>query len=144
MLGCNGNSEVRTPNLDLLARRGVNFPNAYCVSPVCVPSRASLMTGMFASDVGSYCNSTPFNGVGVETWIERARGAGYNCQGTGKLDLTVGRDYGFDKGDLSHGHSVHPDITSLFRRPLCYRVDERKIANGSFVDEPHSKGGGPP
>src|SRR2546422_11366489 len=62
ILGANGHPIVRTPNLDRLAGMGVHFRNTYCGNPVCVPSRASMMTGMYASDAGSYCNSTPFDG----------------------------------------------------------------------------------
>jgi choline-sulfatase len=45
VLGCAGHPMVRTPNLDRLAARGVRFTNAYCNSPICVPSRAALATG---------------------------------------------------------------------------------------------------
>jgi choline-sulfatase len=41
-LGCYGNDLVRTPNLDRLAVEGTLFSNAYCPSPLCVPSRMSL------------------------------------------------------------------------------------------------------
>ena len=43
--GCYGESTVRTPNLDALAARGTVFTNAYCASPLCVPSRMSFLTG---------------------------------------------------------------------------------------------------
>jgi choline-sulfatase len=43
--GCYGNRIVRTPNLDRLAAEGLRFDNAYCPSPLCVPSRMSFMTG---------------------------------------------------------------------------------------------------
>ena len=45
MCGCYGNKEIRTPNIDLLARMGVRFLNAFVVTPICSPSRATLFTG---------------------------------------------------------------------------------------------------
>ena len=51
-LGCSGNPEIRTPNLDRLARRGVYFENFFCTSPVCSPARASVMTGRIPSQHG--------------------------------------------------------------------------------------------
>lgn len=134
-VGVNGHPIVKTPNLDRLAARGVNCRNAYCGSPVCVPGRACLMTGKFASDVGSYCNSTPFDGS-QPTWGNRLRDAGYDCWATGKLDLWHGKDLGFREVGTSHGHSENPDITSLFRAPVCFRPGERDIVDGSFSGRP--------
>jgi arylsulfatase A-like enzyme len=51
-LGCAGNPEIRTPNLDRLARNGIRFDNFFCTSPVCSPARASLMTGDIPSQHG--------------------------------------------------------------------------------------------
>lgn len=51
-LGCYGNQEIRTPNLDDLAHDGVRFTNFFCTSPVCSPSRASLLTGEMPSQHG--------------------------------------------------------------------------------------------
>lgn len=127
----NGHPMARTPNLDRLAESGVTFTNVYCNGPVCVPARAAMLTGLFPSDVGSYCNSTPFDGR-VPTWAQRLREAGYFCRATGKLDLTEGKDYGFEEAGADHLHSSAPDITSLFRRPLCYRVDKRHQIRGEF------------
>ena len=42
VLGCAGHPMIRTPNLDRLAAKGVRFSDAYCNSPICVPSRAAL------------------------------------------------------------------------------------------------------
>ncbi|MFE4194639.1 sulfatase-like hydrolase/transferase [Paenarthrobacter sp. NPDC056912] len=51
-LGCAGNPEIRTPHLDALAARGTRLENFFCVSPVCSPARASLMTGDIPSRHG--------------------------------------------------------------------------------------------
>ncbi len=51
-LGCGGNREIRTPVLDALAAKGIRFDNFFCTSPVCSPSRASLLTGDIPSRHG--------------------------------------------------------------------------------------------
>lgn len=48
-LHCGGNSDIKTPNLDKLAQRGVRFDNFFCASPVCSPARASILTGTMPS-----------------------------------------------------------------------------------------------
>jgi arylsulfatase A-like enzyme len=51
-MGCAGNEEMRTPNLDRLAATGVRFENFFCASPVCSPARASVLTGRIPSRHG--------------------------------------------------------------------------------------------
>ena len=51
-MGCAGNPEIRTPNLDRLAATGILFENFFCASPVCSPARASLLTGRVPSQHG--------------------------------------------------------------------------------------------
>ena len=51
-MGCSGNGEIRTPNLDRLAQTGLRFENFFCTSPVCSPARASLLTGRIPSQHG--------------------------------------------------------------------------------------------
>ena len=60
-IGClGGHPDVKTPNLDRLASRGVLFTNAHCSAPACNPSRASLMTGIPPSTSGIYHNPNPW------------------------------------------------------------------------------------
>lgn len=136
VMGCSGHRQVHTPHLDGLAGRGVLFRNAYCASPLCVPGRAGMASGRVPSDVGSFCNSTVFDGR-VPTWFEHLSESGYRGFATGKLDFKGGLDYGFEERETTHKHGTNPDITSLFRRPLCYRVDERPLVEGSFEDRVH-------
>lgn len=51
-LGCSGNDEIISPNIDKLAEKGMRFENFFCVSPVCSPARASLLTGSIPSQHG--------------------------------------------------------------------------------------------
>ena len=57
-LSCYGNAhfQPRTPYLDWLAEMGVRFDRCYCNSPVCVPSRTSVLTGLYPEDTGVYHN----------------------------------------------------------------------------------------
>ena len=48
-MGCAGNSEIKTPNMDKLAKNGILFNNFFCASPVCSPARASILTGTIPS-----------------------------------------------------------------------------------------------
>ena len=58
-LGCAGNREIYTPNIDRLAAQGMRFENFFCVSPVCSPARASLLTGCIPSQHGVHdCGMT--------------------------------------------------------------------------------------
>ncbi|MDZ4289152.1 MAG: sulfatase [Prosthecobacter sp.] len=54
-IGClGGNPQVKTPNIDALAKRGTLFTNAHCQAPLCNPSRSSLLTGLRPSSTGIY------------------------------------------------------------------------------------------
>ncbi|MHC4425280.1 MAG: sulfatase family protein [Planctomycetota bacterium] len=57
VMGCAGHPSVRTPNLDRLASQGVQFTRAYCPDGICVPSRASMFTGLYPRTTGVIYNS---------------------------------------------------------------------------------------
>ena len=135
--GYAGHPLVQTPNMDRIADRGVVFENAYCGSPVCVPGRACLMTGMYASDCNSFCNSTVWDGS-HPTWGTLMGEAGYPCYATGKFDLNLDYEMGFEMMEVTNGHCRNADITSLFRRPLLgYRERSRAGLDGGIREEPH-------
>lgn len=84
-MSCAGNPDVRTPAIDSLAEAGVRFRNAYCSSPLCAPSRASMMTGRMPSELGIDDNvrtpSKPFPDRSLGRIFARA---GYHCAYAGK------------------------------------------------------------
>ena len=51
-VGAYGNSEVITPHIDRLARQGARFSNAFVATPVCSPSRATSLTGLYSTRMG--------------------------------------------------------------------------------------------
>ncbi|MFX0070652.1 MAG: sulfatase [Candidatus Hermodarchaeota archaeon] len=55
-MSCSGNRILKTPNLDRLASEGVRFTNAYCNSPMCMPNRATLLTGLYPNIHGVRSN----------------------------------------------------------------------------------------
>lgn len=95
-LGCYGNpaGPMHTPNIDAIAQRGFLFENCFCNSPVCVPSRTSLMTGLYPEDTGVYNNeaavSTFTLPTPVITFPEVLRKAGYHTANFGKTHLPPG------------------------------------------------------
>ena len=87
-----GDLPLRTPTLERLAARGVSFRRAYCTSPLCAPSRASLASGRHYAHCGVPGNSHNYP-LAQPTFYQSLRGAGYRVAGVGKFDLHKdGRD----------------------------------------------------
>lgn len=94
-LGCYGNSELKTPNIDRLAEEGVRFTNFFCVSPVCSPARASLLTGRIPSQHGIHdwiregnCGPDGKDYLrGLDAYTEYLQRAGYACGISGKWHM---------------------------------------------------------
>src|SRR5688572_27540291 len=81
------NRQVRTPNIDRLAARGVTFANAYAAAPICNPSRAALMSGLRPSTTGVYDNGIDWRPVIApeKTLVTHFRANGYTTAGAGKI-----------------------------------------------------------
>ncbi|MBL4907202.1 MAG: sulfatase-like hydrolase/transferase [Sneathiella sp.] len=115
--GCYGNKIIQTPNIDALSARGVTFDNAYCNSPICVPSRASLATGDYAHRTRYWDNAHPYDG-GAPTWHHNLREAGRDVVSIGKLHYRAPED------DAGFSESHHPiyvpegqgDVIGLLRK----------------------------
>ena len=103
MLGCYGNPDMRTPNIDRLCAEGIRYDNAYSCQPVCGPARSAIFTGVFPHSNGVVANSLPL-GDNVKTIGQRLADNGIHCGYVGKWHLDGG-DYfgngrcpeGFDK-----------------------------------------------
>jgi arylsulfatase A-like enzyme len=100
-LGCMGNREIRTPNLDRLAGEGVLFENAFVSSAICTPSRACFFLGQYERRHGVNFNSG--TSIAPEAWEQSypmiLRRSGYYTGYVGKNHVPIGEG-GYDSGYL--------------------------------------------
>jgi choline-sulfatase len=129
VLGCYGHAMIRTPNLDRLAANGIRFTDAYCNSPICVPSRASLATGQYVHNIRFWDNGIPYDGS-VPSWHHRLKQAGHDCVSIGKLHFrSVDDDNGFTE-EVMPLHVVEGigDPAGWLREPLVERRAALRLA----------------
>ncbi len=88
-LGAQGiRDDIRTPNLDALAAKGLRATNGYVTAPQCVPSRSGLITGRYQNRFGVESNGMPLTGFDEQTTLAtRLKNAGYATGMTGKWHL---------------------------------------------------------
>lgn len=91
MLGCYGNEDMHTPNLDRLAEDGLRYTKAQTTTPVCAPARSAIFTGLFPHTNGVMTNSLPL-GDNIKTIGQRLTDNGVHCGYVGKWHLD-GSDY---------------------------------------------------
>ena len=85
--GSYGDSYAVTPNLDRLAAEGARFTRAFATSPVSGPARSTLITGMYATTIGSHhMRSTAVPPASVKAFPEWLRAAGYYTSNNAKAD----------------------------------------------------------
>jgi arylsulfatase len=82
-----GNPHVRTPTMDRLVHEGVAFTHAYCQSPICTPSRASFLTGMYPARVHNTRNGNESFPAYPPVITRLLAESGYDCGLVGKFHL---------------------------------------------------------
>lgn len=126
-VGFNGSTEIRTPNIDRIAREGVRFTRGYVTYPVCGPSRAGLLTGRYQSRFGfdRNPNGDPADVRGgvprtEEMISEVLKRGGYATKLVGKWHMGTHptlrpRNRGYDEfyGFIEGGHSYRPEETQF-------------------------------
>jgi N-sulfoglucosamine sulfohydrolase len=86
-LGCYGDADAITPNLDKLAAEGLLYTNAYATAPVCSPSRSCLITGVYATSLGTqHLRSEVRLPKKIKCFPQYLRAAGYYCSNNYKKD----------------------------------------------------------
>ena len=113
-----GHPLVQAPNLSALAGSGTVFENAYCPFPLCAPSRAAMLTGRLASDIGVYDNAAELAAT-VPTLAHALRANGYHTAVAGKMHF-VGPDqlHGFEHRLTADIYPADVDWTPDWSRPF--------------------------
>ncbi|MFW6060891.1 MAG: sulfatase, partial [Phycisphaeraceae bacterium] len=162
-MSCAGNTDLRTPAMDRIAARGMRFDRAYCTQPLCVPSRASLVTGRYPHEVGVPYNLHPSECRDATRvpWIGGVMAeAGYRTAWVGKWHLPVEPEradvHGFAVTREARGNKldwlVAPHCDELLReddeRPLflvasfvnphdcCEAARDQDLPNGPIGEAP--------
>ena len=100
-LGVAGHADVDTPHIDSIAADGVWYPNSYCCSNVCTPSRYSLLTGLYVHQHGGRGNRSTLP-PGISTFPRILRNRGYDTAAVGKMHFTpTYLDVGFSRMKLA-------------------------------------------
>ncbi len=153
VLGCYGDSIVRTPNLDRLAAEGVVFKNCYTPSPICVPARMSLLTGKFPSSQQCWTNSDALSSD-IPTTAHALGAAGYaptlvgrmHAIGPDQLHGYARREIGDHITDWYGGHPYSMGILDKAQRPfkesliksgpgqMSYELLDRAVTDRTLVE----------
>jgi arylsulfatase A-like enzyme len=147
-LGSYGQTQIKTPNLDRLAREGMRFTQFYAGAPVCAPSRASLMTG-FHQGHALIRGNTDINNRRVSlraedvTIAEVLKPAGYRTGVIGKWGLgepetagipnSQGFDYWFGYLNQNLAHNYYPE--SLWRNTENVKIPKGTYSHDLFTQE---------
>lgn len=142
MLGCYGNKEIRTPNIDQFARTGLRFLNAFVSTPICSPSRATLFTGRLPRQHGiqDFLTPRPIENppqgqaeppasFAQEVMISDVLAkAGYECGYIGKWHMG---------NDAKPGHGYTTTVTlgaNRYQNPTLYRNGEQVEEQGYLTE----------
>lgn len=130
-----------TPHMDSLVREGVSFDNTFCTSPVCGPSRATLMTGLHPGQAGMPENPSagqPPLSTALPTVGKRLQAAGYQTVYHGKSHLGGDlREHGFEVADeCSHDESTRL-MASRFWKDRDWLINDRPFFHVVSFLNPH-------
>lgn len=128
-LGFMGHPFLETPHIDALAKNGCVFENAFVTTSLCSPSRATILTGLYAHAHGVFDNSTPLNDS-IPTFPRELQKAGYRTAFVGKWHMGGESDDprpGFDHWVSFRGQGVYVDPT--------FNINEERAKVSGYVTD---------
>ncbi len=147
-LGCYGDDFADSPNIDALAARGVRYLNAYVTAPVCAPVRSCLITGVYATSLGTqHLRSDVKLPAHIKCFTEYLRSAGYYCTNNYKKDYNFKDVNAWDESsNTAHWRKRKADqpFFSVFNSTTTHQgqingSDEQFHAKYGHKLEPHER-----
>ncbi|NCD06798.1 MAG: DUF4976 domain-containing protein [Spirochaetia bacterium] len=139
MLGCYGNKDMKTPNLDQLANEGVKFNKNYTTQPVCGPARSAIFTGLYPHSNGGITNTVSLT-EGVKTIGQYLKPNQINSAYIGKWHLDGGDYFGNgicpDGYDKDYWYDMRCYINELSdSEKVLSRQESASLENGGIKEE---------
>jgi len=133
--------DAKTPNMDFLVKEGITFENCYCTAPICSPSRATMMTGLYPSQAGMpgnlYGPCPPLSPT-IPTVGNFFRSAGYETVYHGKWHMGGDvKSYGFELGEEKAHDATTVMQTEKFLRDRDWLEYERPFMQIASLLDPH-------
>jgi arylsulfatase A-like enzyme len=157
-IAAHGNGAMHTPNLDRLVNQGISFDQCYVQNPLCMPSRASFMTGLYPQQVGVTQNGNTVRPDFEPTVATTFKAGGFQTVQIGKLhfeqhedndlDPRPRHDYGFDifwcseepgcyeDAYMTWLRTQRPDLVPTFRVPRSSHPERETERYGRVLDAP--------
>ncbi|QZE14641.1 sulfatase-like hydrolase/transferase [Halosquirtibacter laminarini] len=137
-----GNKDLHTPSMDRIAKYAMNFKKAYCPTPLCVPSRSSMFTGLYPHEINVPINNlkAEWNTTEYPYMGNILKTAGYDTGYVGKWHLPASpKDkhiHGFDFIKHARANDLDPDVAEASIEFLSQERDKPFLLVSSFVN-PH-------
>lgn len=128
-IGLAGNKHLKTPNMDRLGKEGVYFPNTFCTTSLCSPSRASILSGLYAHAHGVLNNFTEYPPK-LKSFPLVLQSLGYDTAYLGKWHM------GEDNDRPRPGFNwfvTHKGQGKYFDTEFCFHGGERKVMKGYYT-----------
>lgn len=134
MMSCMGNKWLNTPNMDKIASMGYRFDETYCANPVCMPSRFSLLTGHYSSEVGVKENTSAYDASKVKN-IVSTDALGIIFQKAGYETLYSGKTHLYGTKNLSE-YGFKLNNTNPYDGPAIYAEQALAKIGSAKQDKP--------
>ena len=124
-----GNPHVKTPHIDRLAREGVYFRNAFCTTSLCSPSRATILSGLYAHTHGVSDNFTDYP-LDLPSFPRQLQAAGYQTAYIGKYHM--GEDDDSKRPGFDH-FITHKGQGKYFDTEFNFNGTDRRVVKGYYT-----------